>query len=79
MILQALVNYYERLAKQENVLPAYGWSSEQISYCIVLNDDGSIHHIDDIRLSQQVKNKTTFQLTIRIKLFVGPCVIESYS
>lgn len=61
MILQALVNYYERLAKQENVLPAYGWSSEQISYCIVLNDDGSIHHIDDIRLSQQVKNKTTYQ------------------
>lgn len=61
MILQALVNYYERLAKQENVLPSYGWSSEKISYCIVLNDDGSIYHIDDIRLSQQVKNKTIRQ------------------
>ncbi len=60
MILQALVNYYERLAKQENVLPAYGWSSEKISCCIVLNDDGSIHHLDDLRLSQQVKNKTTY-------------------
>jgi len=61
MILQALVNYYERLAKQENVLPAYGWSWEKISYCVVLKDDGSIHHIDDIRLSQQVKNKTIRQ------------------
>ncbi|OQK17508.1 hypothetical protein AU255_06430 [Methyloprofundus sedimenti] len=61
MILQALVNYYERLTKKDNVLPAYGWSAEQISYCIVLNDDGSIHHIDDIRLAQQVKNKTTYQ------------------
>lgn len=61
MILQALVNYYERLANQANILPAYGWSSEKISYCIVLNDDGSIHHIEDIRLSQQVKNKTIRQ------------------
>ena len=61
MILQALVSYYDRLAKQENVLPAYGWSWEKISYCIVLNDDGSIHHIEDIRLSHQVKNKTTYQ------------------
>lgn len=61
MILQALVNYYEKLAKQENVLPAYGWSWEKISYCIVLNDDSSIHHIEDIRLLQQVKNKTIRQ------------------
>jgi CRISPR-associated protein Csd1 len=61
MILQALVNYYERLATGQEKIPAYGWSSEQISYCIVLNDDGSIHHIDDIRLSQQVKNKTNYQ------------------
>jgi CRISPR-associated protein Csd1 len=61
MILQALVNYYERLAKQENILPAYGWSWEKISYCIVLKDDGSIYQIEDIRLSQQVKNKTIRQ------------------
>ncbi|WP_394752672.1 type I-C CRISPR-associated protein Cas8c/Csd1 [Crenothrix sp.] len=61
MILHALVNYYERLAKQDNVLPAYGWSWEKISYCIVLNDDGSIYQIEDIRLSQQVKNKTIRQ------------------
>jgi CRISPR-associated protein Csd1 len=61
MILQALVNYYDRLSHQENVLPKYGWSWEKISYCIVLNDDGSIHHIEDIRTEQQVKNKTIRQ------------------
>lgn len=55
MILQALVNYYERLAQQENVLPAYGWSWEKISYCIVLNNDGSIHHIDDLRVPNEKK------------------------
>lgn len=61
MILQALVNYYERLATGQEKIPAYGWSSEKISYCIVLNDDGSVHHIEDVRLSQQVKNKTIRQ------------------
>jgi len=61
MILQALVNYYDRLATGQEKIPAYGWSSEKISYCIVLNDDGSINYIDDIRSSLQVKKKNIRQ------------------
>ncbi len=50
MILQSLVNYYDRLANQSGVLPPYGWSWEKISYSIVLKADGSIHNIDDLRI-----------------------------
>ncbi len=58
MILQALVNYYERLAKQDNVLPAYGWSWEKISYCIVLKDDGSILEIQPVEKTKHIHPKT---------------------
>ncbi|MEI6544950.1 MAG: type I-C CRISPR-associated protein Cas8c/Csd1 [Methylococcales bacterium] len=52
MILQSLVNYYDRLSTQQGVLPPYGWSWEKISYCIVLKTDGSIHNIDDLRIME---------------------------
>ena len=60
MILQSLNSYYDRLSTTKGILPPYGWSWEKISYCVVLNGDGSIHHIDDLRISQEVKNKTTY-------------------
>lgn len=63
MILQALNTYYDRLSKtKQGVLPPYGWSWEKISYCVVLNADGSIHHIEDLRISQEDGKK-------KIKLF----------
>lgn len=62
MILQALVNYYDRLAEQPDKLPPYGWSWEKISYCIVLRQDGSIQDVQDIRMTHQVKNKTVYSL-----------------
>ncbi len=60
MILQSLVNYYDRLSKAGNKLPPYGWSWEKISYCIVLRSDGSIQDIQDLRISQEIKNKTIY-------------------
>ncbi len=60
MILQSLVSYYDRLSTQPDTLPPYGWSWEKISYCIVLNSDGSIQSIQDLRIAQEAKNKTTY-------------------
>lgn len=74
MILQALVNYYERLAKQENVLPAYGWSWEKISYCIVLNDDGSIQSI--VSTKEEITNPKTKKVTLQPKSLIVPVYPE---
>lgn len=59
MSLQSLVNYYDRLATQTDVLPPYGWSWEKISYCIVLNSDGSIHHVEDLKIQPEDAKKKT--------------------
>lgn len=61
MTLQALNAYYDRLSTtKQGVLPPYGWSWEKISYCVVLNADGSIHDIQDLRIPDEVKNKTIY-------------------
>ncbi|SEF71980.1 type I-C CRISPR-associated protein Cas8c/Csd1 [Nitrosomonas ureae] len=61
MILQSLNAYYDRLfTTKQGVLPPYGWSWEKISYCIALNADGSIHHIEDLRIPYAVKKKTIY-------------------
>lgn len=61
MILQSLNAYYDRLASKPNILPSFGWSWEKISYCVVLNSDGSIHQIEDLRISHEIKGKTVYQ------------------
>jgi len=46
MILQALNQYYERLASDPEVdIAPFGYSRQQISFCIVINDDGTLHEI----------------------------------
>jgi len=56
MLLQALTSYYDRLeqARAEG-LPPYGFSTEKISFCIVLNRNGSVHVIEDVRIPQGKK------------------------
>ncbi|MBA2673043.1 type I-C CRISPR-associated protein Cas8c/Csd1 [Ramlibacter sp.] len=50
MILQALDGYYRRLlASGTSELSAFGYSPEKISYAIVLQPDGSVLQIDDLR------------------------------
>ncbi len=50
MILQSLVKYYDRLAKEPNVdIPQFGYSKEQISFSIVLSDEGELLQIKDLK------------------------------
>ncbi|MFU8829797.1 MAG: type I-C CRISPR-associated protein Cas8c/Csd1 [Phycisphaerales bacterium] len=50
MILASLIDYYDRLAADpENPVPDFGFSVQQISFCIVLNADGTLDGIDDMR------------------------------
>ncbi len=44
MILQALNSYYQRLATDPDVdIAPFGFSRQKISFCVVLNDDGTLH------------------------------------
>ncbi len=50
MILQALNSYYERLEQDRAIgIAPFGFSRQQIAFCVTLNADGSLHAIDDIR------------------------------
>jgi len=56
MILQALNDYYNRISVTEpKKVSPYGWSLEKISYCVVLNADGSIFNIEDLRIHEEKK------------------------
>jgi CRISPR-associated protein Csd1 len=57
MILASLIDYYDRLAADpENPVPDFGFSVQQISFCVVLNADGTLNNIDDIRRTVAVGN-----------------------
>lgn len=46
MILQALNSYYQRLEADPNAdVATFGYSRQKISFCVVLNDDGTLHEI----------------------------------
>lgn len=50
MILHALNSYYERMLNTPNSgMPAFGTSIENISFAMVLGEDGALRGIDDLR------------------------------
>ncbi len=50
MILQALNGYYERMANDpESGMPPFGTSIENISFALVLDTDGNLKDIEDLR------------------------------
>lgn len=50
MILQALHGYYERMsAESDSGMPSYGTSVENISFALVLDADGKLRGIEDLR------------------------------
>ncbi len=50
MILQALHNYYERMrADSDSGMPPYGTSMENISFALVLDANGNLRGIEDLR------------------------------
>ncbi|REJ86638.1 MAG: type I-C CRISPR-associated protein Cas8c/Csd1 [Planctomycetota bacterium] len=56
MILQALCAYYDRLKDDPQTgIAEFGYSVQKISFEVVLNDDGSLHAIEDAR-QQDGKN-----------------------
>jgi len=50
-ILASLVRAYDRLP----VAPPFGYSLEKISFCISLNDDGTVAHVIDLRDTSKKK------------------------
>lgn len=56
MILHALNSYYERMLNDPNSgMPAFGTSIENISFALVLGEDGSLRGIDDLRIQEGKK------------------------
>ena len=50
MILQSLHGYYERMcADLDSGMPPYGMSMEDISFALVLDAEGKLQGIDDLR------------------------------
>ena len=50
MILQALNSYYERMLQDPQAeMPAYGTSVENVSFALVLAEDGTLRGIEDLR------------------------------
>ena len=49
MILTALSRYYERLVQDEQEVPPYGFSRENISFALVLSKQGKVVDIQDLR------------------------------
>lgn len=69
MILNALVDYYDRLADDpEQDVALLGFAREKISYCIALKPDGEPFAIQDIREEVEVggKSKKTRQVPRRL-------------
>lgn len=59
MILQALVQHYERLAEQ-GIVAKPGWCQAKVSYAIELNTDGTIKTILPLKQEQQRGKKTVW-------------------
>jgi len=58
MILQALNAYYERLQNDpESDIATIGFSRQNISLCVTLNEGGTLHEIEDIRKQDGGKSR----------------------
>lgn len=54
MLIRALCDYYDILAKAGKVVPQ-GYSKQDISYLVALNSDGTLEEIVDYRISEWVQ------------------------
>lgn len=58
MILHALNSYYQRMLNDPDAeMPAFGTSIENVSFALVLGEDGSLHEIEDLREVDGTKTK----------------------
>ena len=72
MILQALVEYYERKASDPNSgIAPLGWEWKEIPYIIVIQEDGTFLHVEDTQESKGKKKQA--------KLFLVPQSVKRSS
>ena len=59
MILQALNSYYERLVgdPENDEVPMLGFSRQKIHFCLVLDRDGNVVDVNDLRIGEGKKVK----------------------
>jgi len=76
MILQALCGYYERLEKENEDTPRYGFSTAQVSGCIELDNQGNVR--DVISLLDEKKKKTQLVVPNHHKRAGDPTPEKSY-
>lgn len=75
MILQSLVDHYQLLIKQQNSeLPRIGYSEENVHFCLVIDKDGNLKSVRDLR--GQSDNKKSSKL-IPTKLILPERVQKS--
>ena len=66
-LLSALVNAYDRLPDT----PPYGFSSEKIGFCVVLNADGTVAEIVDLRATDKKRSPKIVMVPQAKKRTVG--------
>jgi CRISPR-associated protein Csd1 len=67
MILQALNDLYERLADDASYeLPRPGYSTQKVSFCVVLKPDGTLVDIQDARITRTKSTKAGKEKTTQL-------------
>lgn len=59
MILQALVHYYETLARQGKIT-SLGWCQERVSFVLELSEDGELKRVISLKLETTLGKKTVW-------------------
>lgn len=61
MILQSLVDYYQMLVNQnDNYIPRRGYSEENVHFCLVIDEEGNLKGVRDLR--EKSENKKSSKL-----------------
>jgi CRISPR-associated protein Csd1 len=56
MILQALNSYYERMAAEPDTeMPPLGTSIESISFALIVDEEGKLQDVEDLRIVEGKK------------------------
>ena len=66
-LLAALVAAYDRLPDA----PPYGYSSEKISFCVILNADGTVAEVADLRAPDKKRSPRMLMVPQAKKRTVG--------
>lgn len=66
-LLAALVRAYDRLPDA----PPFGYSTEKIAFCVVLNADGSVSHVEDLRDTDKKRSPRMLMVPQAKKRTVG--------